>query len=92
MHKIHQEYAQYYSLLTKFLSGKAIGNLRQVKKLHSDATSHKGKEIINVLLGVLKKNKSWEPSVLPVTSSQRTALPIVRALPFLTNSPNVEDC
>ena len=32
----------YLSLLTKSLAGKAIGKSIQVKKLQSDATSHKG--------------------------------------------------
>ena len=34
------------SLLTKCLSGKAIGNLIQVKQLHYDETSHKGTKIM----------------------------------------------
>ena len=41
------------SIPTKFLAGKAIGNLIQVNQLHSDATSHKGTEIMNVILDVL---------------------------------------
>ena len=45
------------SLLTKLLVCKAIGNSNQVKQLHSDATSHKGTEIMNFILGVLTNNK-----------------------------------
>ena len=46
------------SLLTKCLAGKSIVNSRQVKQLHSDSTSHKGAEIMSVILGVLKNNKN----------------------------------
>ena len=44
-------------LLTKCLTRNSIGNSIQVKQLHSDATSHKGTEIINFVLGVLTNNK-----------------------------------
>ena len=46
-----------FYLLTKCLAGKAIGKLIQVKQLHSDATSHKVTEIMNLILGVLTNNK-----------------------------------
>ena len=46
------------SLLTKWLASMAIGNSFQVSQLHSDATSHKGTYIMNVILGVLTNNKN----------------------------------
>ena len=46
-----------FPLLTKWLEGKAFGNSIQVKQLHSDATIHKGKEMMNIILGVLINNK-----------------------------------
>ena len=45
------------SLLTKDLTGEAIGNSSQVKQLHYDATIQKGSEIMNFILGVLTNNK-----------------------------------
>ena len=45
------------SLINMCLAGKAIGNSIQVKQLHSDATIHKGIEIMNFVLGVLTNNK-----------------------------------
>ena len=45
------------SLITKCLAGKDIVNSIHVKQLHSDETSHKGTEIINVILGVLTNIK-----------------------------------
>ena len=44
-------------LITKCLESKAIDNSIQVNQLHYDATSHKGTEIMNVILGVLTNNK-----------------------------------
>ena len=46
-----------FSLLYKCLAGNANGNSSQVEELHYDATSNNGKEITNVILGVLTKNK-----------------------------------
>ena len=46
-----------FFLLTNCLAGKAIGKSIQFKQLHSDATSHKETEIINVIFGVLTNKK-----------------------------------
>ena len=42
-----------FYLITKCLVDKFIGNLIQVKQLHSNATYQKGTEIMNIILGVL---------------------------------------
>ena len=47
------------SLLINCLSGKVIVSYIQVNQLHSDATSHKGTEIMNVILVVLTNNKKF---------------------------------
>ena len=46
------------SLLTKCLAGKVIGSSTKIKQMHThtDGTSHKGTEIVNLICGILTKD------------------------------------
>ena len=45
------------ALVTKCLAGKVVGSCTKIKQLHTDGTSHKGTEIVNLICGILTTDK-----------------------------------
>ena len=41
------------SLVTKWLAGKMIGSSTKIKQLHTNGTSHKGTEVVNLICSIL---------------------------------------
>ena len=46
------------SLVTKLVAGKYIGESVHIKQMHTDGTSHKSTEIVNVVFSILTKNNA----------------------------------
>ena len=45
------------SLVTKCLAGQVVGSCTKIKQLHTDGTSHKGTEIVNLICRILTDDK-----------------------------------
>ena len=43
--------------VTQAVAGKTIAGSTKIKQLHTDGTSHKGTEIVNIVCSILKKDK-----------------------------------
>ena len=43
--------------VTQVVAGKTIAESTKIKKLHTDRTSHKGTEIVNIVCSILNKDK-----------------------------------
>ena len=46
-----------FSDITQAVAGKTITESAKIKKLHTDGTSHKGTEIVNIVCSILNKDK-----------------------------------
>ena len=49
--------------VTQAVSGKTIAESTKIKQLHTDGTSHKGTEIVNIVCSILNIDKKLKPSV-----------------------------
>ena len=49
--------------VTQAVAGKTIAKSTKIKQLHTDRTSHKGTEIVNIFCSILNKDNKLKPSV-----------------------------
>ena len=49
--------------VTQAVAGKTIAESTKIKQLHTDWTSHKGTEIVNIVCIILTKDKKLKTSV-----------------------------
>ena len=48
------------SLVMKCLAGKMIGSSTKIKQLHTNGTSHKGTEVVNLICSILSHNNTLQ--------------------------------
>ena len=48
------------SLVTKCLAGKMIGSSTKIKQLHTNGTSHKGTEVVNLICSILSHDNKLQ--------------------------------